>query len=254
MSTLNPRQQFICNLARERGFVMIDALAAELSVTTQTIRRDLNVLCDQGMLSRFHGGAAYRSSVENMAYEARLGTLSAEKEQIARIVASRIPDDSSVFIDIGTTCEAVSRALLEKRGLRVVTNNLHVISALAGKSDIELAIAGGDVRQRDLAVVGAAATSFISKFEVDVSILGVVGISESGDILDFSANEEFLTQAIISIGRKTIIVADHTKFGRPALAKVAHIRQVDSIISDSSLSLEWRARIRQHNVEVAVEN
>lgn len=252
MSVLNPRQQHITNLARERGFVMIDELSAELEVTTQTIRRDINLLCEQGMLSRFHGGGAYRSSVENMAYEARLGTLSAEKEAIAKAVAERIPDHSSIFIDIGTTCEAVARSLLEKRGLRVITNNLHVISALSGKSDFELVISGGDIRKRDLAVVGEAATSFISKFEVDFSVLGVVGIGDAGDIFDFSPNEEFLTQAMIGIGRQTFVVADHTKFGRPAVAKVAHIKQVSAIFTDHMLGNSWKSMIRQHRVELVL--
>ena len=188
-----PRQQLIIKLAKENGYVMIDRLAEELSVTTQTVRRDINYLCDQGVLSRFHGGGTFRSSVENIPYEARRGTLAQEKERIAIAVAERIDDSSSVFIDIGTTAEAVARQLSAKRGMRVVTNNINVISLLSGKPDFELTVVGGQVRHRDLAVIGSTSGEFISKFEVDYVILGIVGISSKGDLVDFSPDEASLT-------------------------------------------------------------
>src|SRR5215475_1040218 len=135
MATYTPRQQFITKLAKDNGYVMIDRLAEELSITTQTVRRDINYLCEQGVLSRFHGGGAFRSSVQNVPYEARRGTLSQEKERIGIAVAEQIDNNSSVFIDIGTTPEAVAHRLNDKHGLRIITNNLHVITLLSGKLD-----------------------------------------------------------------------------------------------------------------------
>lgn len=239
MTALNSRQQAIAQQAKEHGFVMIEAAAASFGVTTQTIRRDIAQLCDEGILSRFHGGAAYRSSTANVPYEARRGSLQREKELIAAMVVEEISDGSSVFIDIGTTAEAVARKLRERKALRIVTNNLNVVSMFADREDVELTVACGTVRHRDLAINGDAAAEFISRFHLDFSVLGVVAITDEGSILDFSIDEERLTQAVLKCGRRAFIVADHSKFGRPAVAKVAHLTQVDTVFADSLPARSW---------------
>lgn len=237
---LSTRQTSIVQLAREQGFVMIEALAEQMGVTTQTIRRDIGALCDNGTLSRFHGGASYRSSTANTPYEARRDTLAEEKEAIAKRVAQEIPDDSSVFIDIGTTAEAVARELLAKRGLRIVTNNLNVVSLFAGKDDADITVTCGQLRQRDLALMGDACAEFVERFQLDFSVLGVVSIAAQGDILDFSLDDGRLTQAILQCGRRAFVVADHSKFGRPAVAKVGHLRQAHSVFTDRLPEGPWR--------------
>lgn len=229
---LSARQQSIVQLARDNGFVMIEMLAEQLQVTTQTIRRDIGALCDAGVLARFHGGASYRSSVVNVPYEARRDTLSAEKEAIAQAVAAEIADASSVFIDIGTTAETVARALVGKRDLRIVTNNLNVVAIFAGRDDVEITVSCGQVRQRDLAILGDASAEFVERFQLDFSILGVVSITAEGDILDYSLGDARLTQAILACGRQAFVVADHSKFGRPSMVKVAHVRQAHTLFTD----------------------
>lgn len=245
MAALNPRQQTLVQLARERGYVTVEELVERLAVTHQTVRRDINLLCDEGILSRFHGGAAFRSSVSNLPYEARRDSMSDEKGAIARAVAADIPDHSSVFIDIGTTAEAVAAALLARNGLRVVTNNINVISMLAKKDDFELVVCGGSVRNRDLAVVGQTTTDFIGRFHVDYSIIGVVAIAADGSVLDFSMDEEPLTQAIIRCARNSFVVADRTKFGRHAMAKVAHLSQVTALYADALPDPTWHKRLTE---------
>ena len=243
MVALNPRQQTLVQLARERGYVTVEELVERLAVTHQTVRRDINFLCDEGILSRFHGGAAFRSSVSNLPYEARRDTMSDEKGAIARAVAADIPDHSSVFIDIGTTAEAVAGALMARNGLRVVTNNINVISMLAKKDDFELVVCGGSVRNRDLAVVGQTTTEFVGRFQLDYSIIGVVAIAADGSVLDFSVDEEPLTQAIIRCARNSFVVADRTKFGRHAMAKVAHLSQVTALYADTLPDASWHKRL-----------
>lgn len=235
----------LVQLARERGYVTVEELVDRLEVTHQTVRRDINFLCDEGILSRFHGGAAFRSSVSNLPYEARRDSMSEEKAAIARAVASDIPDRSSVFIDIGTTAEAVAAALTNRVGLRVVTNNINVVSMLAKKEDFELVICGGSVRNRDLAVVGQTTTEFVARFHVDYSVIGIVAIADDGSVLDFSVDEEPLTQAMIRCARQSFVVADHSKFGRHALAKVAHLSEVTAVYSDARLDSEWLERVSE---------
>lgn len=252
MAALNPRQQTLVQLARERGYVTVEELVERLDVTHQTVRRDINFLCDEGILSRFHGGAAFRSSVSNLPYEARRDSMSDEKASIARAVAADIPDHSSVFIDIGTTAEAVAVALMAHTGLRVVTNNLNVISLLAKKEDFELVVCGGSVRNRDLAVVGQTTTEFVGRFHVDFSIVGVVAIAEEGSILDFSVDEEPLTRAIIGCARQSFVVADRTKFGRHAMARVAHLSQVTALYTDALPDALWSKRLIENGANIRV--
>src|SRR5687768_961131 len=128
------RHAQIVALVRQRGFVTIEKLALQFDVTVQTIRRDLTQLAQDGKVQRFHGGAGLPSSVENIDYSTRKVLNLAEKQRIARMVAREIPDHSSLFINIGTTTEAVARELLEHQDLRFITNNLNVALILAAKA------------------------------------------------------------------------------------------------------------------------
>jgi DeoR family glycerol-3-phosphate regulon repressor len=252
MIALNLRQQHIVQSARERGFVTIDGLAETLDVTPQTVRRDINLLCEHGILARFHGGAAFRSSVTNLPYEARVGSMAEEKAALAALVAAEIPDNSSVFIDIGTTAEAVAGALRARSGLRVVTNNLNVVRLLASKEDFEVTVVGGVVRGRDLAVTGPNATAFVERFRLDYAVLGVVAIDSDGAILDFHADEEPLTQAIIRCGRRAFVVADSSKFGREAMARVAHLSQVTALFTDALPDGPWARTVAEAGVRLVL--
>ena len=117
-------------------------LPQHFAVTPQTIRKDLNDLCDQRLLTRIHGGALFPSGIENMEYEARRKIAADEKEAIGLAAARLIPDHASLFINIGTTTEAVSKALLDHDGLMVITNNINVANRMRVYPSIEVVIAG----------------------------------------------------------------------------------------------------------------
>ena len=151
---LNDRQNTIVTLVRSAGRVTVEELAARFEVTPQTIRRDLNELCDLRVLSRTHGGAVIASSVENLSYEARRFIAAAEKREIAIAAAALIPNQCSLFINIGTTTEEVATALKNHQNLLVITNNLNVAMALYRHPTIEVIVAGGLVRGSDGAVIG----------------------------------------------------------------------------------------------------
>lgn len=229
---MNSRQQQILKLVQQRGYVSIDTLAQAFAVTPQTIRRDINELCDQQLLKRYHGGAGLSSSVENDEYAARQVMHQEEKRSIARLVASKIPDRASIFINIGTTTEEVARALQGHSGLRVITNNLHVASIMSANPSFEVIIAGGVVRQRDGGITGEATIDFISQFRVDFGIVGISGIDDDGTLLDFDYHEVRVAQAIISHSRRVFLVADHSKFDRRALVRLGHLNEVDDLFTD----------------------
>ncbi|HEX9906368.1 MAG TPA: DeoR/GlpR family DNA-binding transcription regulator [Propylenella sp.] len=230
------RQNIILEIARQSGRVMVDELAARFEVTPQTIRKDLNELCDKRLLTRIHGGAILSSGVENVGYDARRMIASEEKEAIARAAAERIPDQASLFINIGTTTEAVARALLQHNGLMVITNNLNVASLMRAYPQIEVVIAGGVVRHTDGGVIGEAAVDFIRQFKVDFAVIGASAIDEDGALLDYDYREVRVAQAIISNARHVMLVCDSTKFERSAPVRIAHLSQVSTFVTDRCTS------------------
>ena len=205
LAQLSSRQREILDLANDRGFVSVEDLASMFTVTTQTVRRDLNELCDIGFLKRFHGGAGLPTSAENISYDNRTKMALDYKRRIASQVADNIPDGASVFIDVGTTTEEIAKMLAQKQRLRVITNSLNVAQILAHKSDFEVIMSCGVVRESDRAVLGEVAVNFFRQFRLDYGILGTSGIDDDGTLLDFDLRKVEVTKAIIERSRRRIV-------------------------------------------------
>lgn len=220
--------------------MQVDELAARFEVSVQTIRKDLNDLCDGRLLSRVHGGAVVTFGTENVGYEARRLTAAAEKAAIARAVAELVPDGASLTINIGTTTEAVAIALSRHRSLMVVTNNINVATTLRPCPEIEVVIAGGTVRRSDGGIIGEAAVDFIRQFRVDFAVIGVSAIDADGALLDYDYREVRVAQAIIANARHTILVADATKFERTAPVRIGNVGDIDTLVTDHCPSEDFR--------------
>ncbi|MDB5742252.1 MAG: DeoR/GlpR transcriptional regulator [Polaromonas sp.] len=229
----NPRQLKLLDAVRTQGSVSVEQLADKLQVTLQTVRRDVQRLAEAGLLTRFHGGVRVPSStVENMAHQQRESLHADGKARIARAVASQVPHDCSLILNIGTTTEAVARALLHHKGLRVITNNLNVAAILCNNTDCEVIVAGGVVRPRDRGIVGEAAVDFIRQFKVDIALIGISGIEPDGTLRDFDYREVKVAQAIIAHARQVWLAADGSKFNRPAMVELARLSQIDRLFTD----------------------
>jgi len=235
---LTPRQADIMTLARQRGRVDVDGLAQHFTVTPQTIRKDLNELCDRRLLSRRHGGATYPSGVANYDYEQRRLLAAEGKRRIGIRAASLIPDHASVILNIGTTTEQVAMALRDHTGIMAVTNNINVANLLRGVPSAEVVITGGLVRHADGGVVGEAAVDFIRQFRVDFAVIGASAIDSDGTLLDFDFREVKVAQAIIETARQTILVADAMKLERKAPVRIGHLGQIDVFVTDEMPPLE----------------
>jgi DeoR family glycerol-3-phosphate regulon repressor len=244
------RQQDILAAARVQGRVNVDELAARFDVTPQTIRKDLNELCEMRLLSRVHGGAVVLSGVENIAYEARRFIAQNEKRAIGSAAAEIIPNNASLFINIGTTTEEVARALAGHEGLLVITNNLNVATLLYRHPRIEVIMAGGPVRRSDGAVIGSAAVDFVNQFKVDFAVIGTSAVEEDGSLLDFDVREVRVARAIIENARKVILVADRMKLARTAPIRIGHLSDVDIFITDELASPAIADVCRTCNVQV----
>lgn len=229
---LNQRQRRILELVPRQGFVSIDALSKLFRVSAQTIRRDINEMCDRALLQRFHGGAGLVSSVENIAYASRQVMCLEEKVRIAQLIATDIPDNASVFIDIGTTSEEVAKALKDHKGLRVITNNFNAAAILSGSSTREVLITGGLIRPNDLGIVGEATEDFIDQFKVDYGIITVSSIDKDGTLLDYDYREVRAAQRIIKNSRHVVLAADYTKFMRSAMVRLGDLSCVHDLYTD----------------------
>ena len=245
------RQQKTLELVRERGYISIEELAQYFDVTPQTIRRDINQLADEGLLRRYHGGAAHDSSVENTEYTMRVGYMLEEKLRIAEAVAAAVPDHASLFINIGTTTESIAHALLNHTGLKIITNNLNVAKILSTKEDFEVLIASGRVRP-DGGVIGQATADFFKQFKADYALIGISGIDEDGTLLDFDFQEVCVSQEILSSARQVYLAADSSKFGRNAMIRLGSLKQVDSIFTDQQPNEQYLKTIHDLGVNLVV--
>jgi DeoR family transcriptional regulator, glycerol-3-phosphate regulon repressor len=250
--TPNPRQQRLLDQVRTRHHASVDALANLLDVTTQTVRRDVKVLVESNLLTRYHGGVSLPSSIENIAYAQRQGMNADGKRRIAQCVAERVPEGSSLILNIGTTTEAVARAMLPKHGLRIVTNNLNVAAILSDNPHCEVIVAGGIVRSRDRGIVGEATIDFIGQFNVDFGVIGISGIDGDGSLRDFDYREVKVAHTIIEHSRQIWLAADHSKFNREAMVRLAHLDQIDVLFTDQPVPASFVPILREANVEVVV--
>lgn len=232
------RQKEILELARINGKVTVDGLAQKYDVSVQTIRRDLSDLADSGRLERVHGGAVIASGVTNIRYGERRRLNQDGKKAIAKICAEQIPDGASVFMNIGTTTEAVAHELLDHENLLVVTNNLNIANILSANQSCEIILAGGVLRRTDGGIVGGLTVEMVKQFKFDYSVLGCSAIDADGDLLDFDGQEVMVSNTAIKRSRKVMVVADRFKFDRKAPLTICSLADVAMLVTDKHLPLE----------------
>lgn len=236
------RHPEILEIAKRNGKVTVDGLAEHFGVTLQTIRRDLADLAHDGKLDRVHGGAVLPSGVTNIGYEERRSLNAEQKRAIAAACAAQIPHGISLFLNIGTTTEAVAEALLAHENLLVVTNNINVANILAANPHCEVIVTGGQLRRADGGLIGAMASETITQFKFDLAVIGCSAVDADGDLLDFDIQEVNVSQAILRQSRQRFLVADHTKFARSAPARIASLEQIDTVFTDHAIAAPLRER------------
>jgi DeoR family glycerol-3-phosphate regulon repressor len=250
VDVVTTRHRRILELARQAGSVSVDLLAGELGVTPQTIRKDLNFLARRSMLSRVHGGAIVTSGVDNLDHATRRNVASGAKAEIGAAAAALVPNGASLFINIGTTTEAIAEQLADHSDLLVITNNLNVVDILSPCPTFEVIAAGGRVRASDRAIVGALAMDFIRGFKVDYALIGASALDSDGTLLDFDVDEVRVSQSIIAQARKVILAVDQSKFGRPAPVRIAGLEAIDYLVTDRLADHDLARACRDAGVQV----
>jgi DeoR family glycerol-3-phosphate regulon repressor len=248
----NFRQSEILDIARRKGRVSVEKLARRFQTSAQTIRKDLSDLSDSGHLKRVHGGAILPESASAIGYDDRRQLNHTAKTRIAKACAADIPEGACVFLNIGTTTEAVARELLHHSALMVVTNNLNIANILSASPQIDVMVAGGTLRRSDGGLVGAMTTKLIAQFKFDHAVIGCSALDDDGDILDFDIQEVDVSQTIIARSRNTFLVSDASKFDRTAPVKIASLENIDRFYTNAPLKPElaqtcatWGTDLRQ---------
>lgn len=244
------RREKILALVRQAGYMPIEALVASFQVTPQTLRVDLNVLADEGRVVRHHGGASIPSSVINTDYDARRADFADAKASLAQVVARSLSDKSSVFLALGTTMLAMADALTARNGLKVITNHTEAAQVLARQASFDVVLLGGRLDPRNLGATGPMTLEAVASYRPDVCIFSAGGVDADGNILDYYEHEAAIVRLMIKRSRRSILVVDHSKFGRSASVMVGHVGDIDQLFTDKPPSAGLKKLLKLHRTEL----
>lgn len=246
------RRQEILQRVQQQGYVSARELAEQYHVDASTVRRDLDALARLGLVVRNHGGASLPADTGPVGDDdARL----AAKRAIAQAVARLIGDGRSLLLDSGSTTLEVARALRDRRGLTVVTNDLRIAAELATHTDLRLIVIGGEVLPHAYTLMSEHAVELMGEYHVDYAVLGADAVDPRG-LSTIGSFEAPLKRAMIRAGSQVVLVADSSKFGQSALVRVAGLQDVGLVVTDEGLPAEEAAAypVEVLRVPVAAEH
>ena len=244
------RQTEILEAVRERGNYSVVDLAKRLTVSTETIRRNLRDLVKQGLLVKFHGGVALSVGSDELPFQRRMQLNGSHKRAVAAAAAARINDGDTILLDSGTTTAYVAEALMEHANLVIVTNSAHIACRLSQRNGNRVFLAGGEVNPEGLAVFGAPVNEFLRQFQVRYALISVGGVSARGEFSVFHLWEAEFTQTAIGQADEAWLIVDHTKFGRDAPVRAGDISQLKAVFTDKPMPANFAERFSIAGVEV----
>jgi DeoR family transcriptional regulator of aga operon len=232
------------------GSVGVADLATELDVSAATVRRDLEFLEHQRMLTRTHGGAVSQGVLYELPLRYKSARHQEEKKRIAAEAASRVADGVAIGLTGGTTTTEVARAVIDRQRLTVVTNALNIASELAIRPNLKLVVTGGYARPESYELVGPLAEQALAGLNLDVVFLGVDGISPTAGITTHHEVEAHTNLALIERARHVVVVTDSSKIGLVAFAQICPIDRVHEVITDAEADRDLLAELREAGVDV----
>ncbi|MBC7142463.1 MAG: DeoR/GlpR transcriptional regulator [Rhodobacteraceae bacterium] len=228
---LSKRHSDILKILEAEGTVTISALARQLGVSLETVRRDVKPLSETGAVMRVHGAVGLAGQIGEAPFQKRMRENAAAKQAIARAVAASIRDGESVMFDTGTTTSYVARELVGHRRLTVVTNSSDIARTLATVNGNRVYMAGGELRSDSGAAFGKSALDFIARFTVHHAVISAGAVDATG-VMDYALEEAEFARLVLSRGERRVVVTDHSKFGRRGLISVAGFDGIGEVITD----------------------
>lgn len=245
------RQNAIHNILKEKKTVTVHELSARFFTSEASIRRDLAQLEKSGTIKRTYGGAVLLegSNVEIYA-NVREQEQNDPKTEIAQIAAELIQNQDIIFLDASTTTKQITKFLSEKNNLTVITNGIHTMLELSELNNVSVYGIGGKLRNHSLSIIGAQAEQFVSNFWATKFFFSCTGLSETLGAMDYSDAEAEVRKKIMHNCQMKILLADHTKFNRPAFYRTCSFDELDMLITDQRPSNEWMEVLTRSGVEV----
>ena len=232
------------------GTISVAELATSFDVSAATIRRDLRLLESQRLLDRTHGGAIPQGVLYELPLRYKSARQHQEKLRIAREAASRVLDGWAVGLTGGTTTSEVARALVERQRLTVVTNALNIASELAVRPNLKLVVTGGVARAESYELVGPIAEASLEGLNLDIVFLAVNGISPAAGLTTHHEIEARTNRALVGRARQVIVVADSSKLGAVAFARICELADVDELITDEGADRETLAALKESGLMI----
>ena len=222
----------ILKLLQEEGTITIASLAEKLGVSLETVRRDVKPLTRDGAVLKMHGAIGLPAMVGEAPFERRMRENAEAKRAIARLVAATIRDGESVMLDTGTTTSFLARELLGHRRLTVVTNSSDIARTLATVNGNKVYMAGGELRSDSGASFGVSAIEFISRFSMNHAVISAGAVNSEMGVMDYVLEEAEFARAVLARGTRSVVVTDHTKFGRQGLVQVCGFDGFSELATD----------------------
>ncbi|MFC3075644.1 DeoR/GlpR family DNA-binding transcription regulator [Shinella pollutisoli] len=244
------RHNDILRLLQQDGTVTISDLARKLDVSLETVRRDIRPLTESGTVVKMHGAVALPSVIGEAPFEKRMRENSAAKKAIAVATAATIRDGDSIMLDTGTTTSFLARELLGHRRLTVVTNSSDIARTLSTVNGNRVYMAGGELRSDNGAAFGISAIEFISHFTVTHAIISTGAIDAAIGVMDYDLEEAEFARAVVSCGKRTVVITDHSKFGRQGLVRVCDLAAISDLVTDKAPPRDVAAALKTAGVRV----
>lgn len=247
------RRKVILEIVDTQNSVSVSDLCERLDVSEMTIRRDLRVLSDEGLIKRVHGGAVSRRGRSyEPPYMIRATANLEQKRAVAQAAAQLVDKGDSIALDVGTTTLEMAKAISSISNVTVVTSSLPIANALCDSPNIRLILSGGVVRKQELSMIGHIARRAFKDFWVDKVFLGIGGIDVSAGLTEYNLEDALVKQAIIEHAEQIIVIADSSKFSRACFAWVAPLSSVHTLVTDWMVTSECVDELEQQGIEVII--
>jgi DeoR family transcriptional regulator, aga operon transcriptional repressor len=246
------RLSSILELLASDGAVDVAELAGRFGASAATVRRDLQLLEEQRLLSRTHGGAVARDVLYELPLRYKAARHQDEKKRIAAEAATRVGDGAVIGLTGGTTTTEVSRRIVDRLGITVVTNALNIAGELAIRAEVKLVVTGGTARSESYELVGPVAEQALERLNLDIAFVGVDGISARTGLTTHHEVEAHTNRSMIDRARRVVVVTDSSKIGRIAFAQICPIDRVDELITDDGAAATDIRDLRDGGVTVTV--